>query len=428
VKSLFRAVLGLLFFLLVWGGVFAALEWKLQDRFAPPGDWIGGLLMSFFVALSLGAFVKSRQNRGDAVLAAEETAELRDGARIAVLGTLKPVSATLRSPFSGEDCVAYEYEIKHFVHKDSRQVGSSSWSMDRSGMALVPCIVRGAVRDVRLMGYPAFQNLEWKDVEDKDAVRRYVEQTSFERSGIVAGLATIDARQAEVRKDWRVTDYDDLDSSKVTELVVRPGPVCAIGHYSAAENALVPGSGRGLRIIAGTPDEARRYLGAAGLSGLLGAAALLLFPLAIFGVLVYRESYFEKEGRGHSLREIRHEQLLEAASAGSVDDMRRLLAHGAEVDGRDPDGSTSLARVPSPAAAQLLLDAGADVNAANHDGFTPLMRAAASGNVALVRLLLGRGAALERQDTQYRLTAEGFAELNNQGEAAEVLREARAKH
>ena len=46
--------------------------------------------------------------------------------------------------------------------------------------------------------------------------------------------------------------------------------------------------------------------------------------------------------------------------------------------------------------ARLLLDAGADPNLAN--SFTPLMIAAATGQLEVLRLLLARGAALDAVD------------------------------
>jgi ankyrin repeat protein len=46
-------------------------------------------------------------------------------------------------------------------------------------------------------------------------------------------------------------------------------------------------------------------------------------------------------------------------------------------------------------AARLLLDGGADPSLADNNGSTPLMAAAGTGHPGVLRLLLGRGAALD---------------------------------
>jgi uncharacterized protein len=48
----------------------------------------------------------------------------------------------------------------------------------------------------------------------------------------------------------------------------------------------------------------------------------------------------------------------------------------------------------------ILLDAGADIDGATYHGSTPLMVAAAGGNLPIVRLLVERGAALHRRDSE----------------------------
>lgn len=69
-----------------------------------------------------------------------------------------------------------------------------------------------------------------------------------------------------------------------------------------------------------------------------------------------------------------------AAERGSVDDVRRLVRAGADLNARDADGLTPLHRAaawnPDPAVTRTLLGAGADVGTRIVGGFTPLHLAA----------------------------------------------------
>jgi ankyrin repeat protein len=74
-----------------------------------------------------------------------------------------------------------------------------------------------------------------------------------------------------------------------------------------------------------------------------------------------------------------------------------LLSHGATVDGWDPqhDATPLLMAVfrGQPEAIRLLLDAGADVNVRGSEGDSPLRWAVQAGDLVLARLLLEHGAA-----------------------------------
>ena len=80
------------------------------------------------------------------------------------------------------------------------------------------------------------------------------------------------------------------------------------------------------------------------------------------------------------------------------------------------------ARAPRQEGTRLLLEGGADPNLAASDGTTPLMAAAGFGHVGLLRLLLGRGAALDTVGHQYfGWKAFHNACFKNQPECVEVL-------
>jgi ankyrin repeat protein len=81
-----------------------------------------------------------------------------------------------------------------------------------------------------------------------------------------------------------------------------------------------------------------------------------------------------------------------------LDNSRRLIDAGADVNASDETGSTPLhfaAKGESEEVVELLVDAGANVNAANSKGETPLNNAVSnttSAQLPIIRLLRARGA------------------------------------
>lgn len=94
------------------------------------------------------------------------------------------------------------------------------------------------------------------------------------------------------------------------------------------------------------------------------------------------------------------EALMNAAGAGDLAEVRRLLAAGADANARDERGWPALAYAVYNAelkrghadVAQTLIDAGADVEAAIGYGVRPLMLAAGYGEAEVVATLLNAGA------------------------------------
>ena len=96
------------------------------------------------------------------------------------------------------------------------------------------------------------------------------------------------------------------------------------------------------------------------------------------------------------------EKLWDVAVCGDEAVAQYLIAHGADVDYRDPvNGVTPLfiaAERGHDAIVRALLDAGADKDLAAHDGATPLFIAADNGHDAVVRALLDAGAGKDLAD------------------------------
>jgi len=84
-----------------------------------------------------------------------------------------------------------------------------------------------------------------------------------------------------------------------------------------------------------------------------------------------------------------------AARNADIDEVRKLIAAGSDVNAPEADGTSALlwaAHQGSPELVSLLLEAGADPNAANSFGVTPLLEASRYGDVATIRALLDGGA------------------------------------
>jgi ankyrin repeat protein len=90
--------------------------------------------------------------------------------------------------------------------------------------------------------------------------------------------------------------------------------------------------------------------------------------------------------------------LHDAAQAGDVEEVRELVAQGADVDERDVRGETPLIKAAlagQTAAAAVLIEAGADVGARNDRGFSGLHAAAYSGSVEIAAMLLDHGVPVD---------------------------------
>jgi ankyrin repeat protein len=84
-----------------------------------------------------------------------------------------------------------------------------------------------------------------------------------------------------------------------------------------------------------------------------------------------------------------------AARDGDLDEVRKLIAAGTDVNVPEADGTSALlwaAHQSSPDLVRTLLKAGADANAANGFGVTPLLEASRYGDAETIRALLDGGA------------------------------------
>lgn len=119
--------------------------------------------------------------------------------------------------------------------------------------------------------------------------------------------------------------------------------------------------------------------------------------------------------------------LMYAAEVGSLEAMRLLIDHGADVNAQNDFGSTALMwSVSDPAKVKLLLDHGANVNLVARSGRTALIIAGFTNPSAeVVRLLLAKGASVGVMDKRH-VTPMNAATFGNDTETVRLLLNANA--
>jgi len=125
---------------------------------------------------------------------------------------------------------------------------------------------------------------------------------------------------------------------------------------------------------------------------------------------------------------------MRAAEKGHTDIVKALLAHGADVNAKEPHGASAGATALMYAVVaghndivQVLLTHGADVNAReNKVGFTALMGAAYNGQTNAVQALVAHGADVNAKNNDGD-TALMLAKKKGHKEIVRILKEAGAK-
>lgn len=115
--------------------------------------------------------------------------------------------------------------------------------------------------------------------------------------------------------------------------------------------------------------------------------------------------------------------LINAAKAGKVEDVERLLQRGADVNSRGQWGMTPLIWAASKghkAVVRLLLDRGADVNAEANNRSTSLMWTSFTGHAEVVKQLLAKGAKVNMTSSCGR-TAMASACFSGYPEVVKIL-------
>ena len=115
--------------------------------------------------------------------------------------------------------------------------------------------------------------------------------------------------------------------------------------------------------------------------------------------------------------------LLAASLHGNVQDIKKAMSRGADVNCKDLNGNTPLNMVAKLSYFHLVkyfVEKGAEVNTANNEKITPLHYGVEYNHVKIVKLLLEKGANIDARDTILE-TPLHWAGWTGNIEAAELL-------
>jgi len=276
-----------------WLGRSKAVLLGVEEQHGADG---AAFVASLFFAFAVGAFLMARFEGGEEVIIARSEGPPIDGKLVAIAGTVEALGEPLVAPFSGQTCLAYDYDVQH---RNSLKEANAGLVMDRNGLALAPCAIRSGVRLITLLAFPGLESFP-KSATDEARAKRFIASTKFEETGVLDSLsrlgevATIlDTQGGAVRKDWQLTSYDVANQmSYFTERILRPDEkVTVIGRYSASKNAILPEpNSSGIRMFRGTRQEALAAVRDSRKYNLIGAGCLLgLSALIAAGFIFYRQ-------------------------------------------------------------------------------------------------------------------------------------------
>jgi len=302
----------ILIIVIVYFGIFAITD-----------DWFESLIIAvlgfpvhlLFFVFGSGCIIKGFFQIAERPIlnAAIKGKQPKDGHRVAIFGTIEPISKPTYTPFGNKPCVGYKYFI---MHRKSDVGGESISPFDNfpilaAGWALAPAKIMFKYDAVRLGGFPLIENFiekekhyddrsrriihnngvmkkrdtmvskDFPDEEYDDKYRQHldtiVSKISFEMAGfkkwIVRNIGDVTPdsilfgeslfnRIEDNNKDFRkdVKFYNEINSNysgrradKTEEVMIPLGTeVCLFGTYEANQKTIVPGHWRSMRLIRGT--------------------------------------------------------------------------------------------------------------------------------------------------------------------------------
>src|SRR5215212_3024670 len=166
----------------LFAALFALYFTFFTRYFEWPGNLFAAGLGSLFAAVGLGSI-------GNLLWAWRDTAAFRRAARkvpfahgalVVVAGPIRPLGLPLTSPFSGQPCVAYEYEV---LERASSRGDKTSPRTQLAGFAMAASAIATADSSVRLLGFPMLDQFPKSRDSGTDVVaraRQYAGSTTFE--------------------------------------------------------------------------------------------------------------------------------------------------------------------------------------------------------------------------------------------------------
>jgi hypothetical protein len=226
--------------------------------------------------LALGAIKTLFQTRTVAA-ALRRARQMRwpdDGKLALIKGEVTAVNDPINTPFSNTSCVSYEYHLYRVVRTTSRKESGYRTGKDvfAFGLAQTDYLIRTPEGDVRPLGYHTLDHLSkafWlftkaEDPQIRQRAEDFLQHETFQKAGVL-GMAsafsqlveTVEEATGFIRKDWKVSDPDNLDGATLEETCLQPGQqVCALGKWDAEHRALhTP-----IELIAGDYENAQRIL------------------------------------------------------------------------------------------------------------------------------------------------------------------------
>jgi hypothetical protein len=310
---------GCLEMLVVWAALGFLLHLFFKGQFSTDGALYGAAAGGFLMACGWGLFRNAAlaRNQVRLISQAESGGRPEDGKLYAAVGQIRVHGEPLKTPFRGEECAIYSYEMFDertvTVGKGDDRRTHRQKNVYLSGYAMAPCTIGGRGADVRLIGFPIpdrFPEQRFSAEARKGEILSYERQTQFTDIGKfqlgkmlseVSGV--FQEGEGVVRKDLRFGDSEYVFGEEGSfagveckeQVVPVRAEVCAIGKYDQTRGGLVQDlSVGGLMLIPGTPAEVKKKLGASARGFIFsGLILLLLGSVGAYGVL----NMVEKTGK-----------------------------------------------------------------------------------------------------------------------------------
>ncbi len=424
-----RFAVGLAVLAALWAGYYGQLRVHLPGRDGSPGGGALVLLLAtavsgftFLALVGLGLVAQALHQRYRLAAFARGEAVLRDGAFGAVEGHAQPEREALVAPFSGERCLAYEYEV--WVRASRPRRGRHEYVLGEepgpqrthlvgvAGIALAPTVIAGRHGRARLLGwspldrgFPSTWLYPGSDPAAARKVKALLRERSFERVGLARALAFVGrlfglqaSAAPPLRQDWRFDERvlaAEPDDLRVRERRVPVDSfVGACGLWSAGRGGLHGRVGQvGLELWAGPIAEKQRHVLRQPLTTFVFTLFLALALHGVVAVLWRSDAQLAALARARVATGFQ-----QAWQSGDLPGVAAALKVGVDPNQRDHYGNTllmSAAWERDLAWVEALLAAGASVqptNSAYGRNYTALTAAVMRGREDVVARLLAAGA------------------------------------